>query len=231
VDIRHGSNDASVTHHDEDALEAIRRQLDMEYPHSADTPAATGAQSADDLAATASAPRRRIRATTVLGLVVACAGGGAVAVLVTALYETLTPPAVVRESPPATPAAMPHLVTAAAPRPAATLPPPLHVDINTKPASRQRAIPSAVEPVPDVIRVKAPAPSIPTPVATSPPVEDVASKAPAPPVDRPVTARPAVRVVQVASERVRATWDVVKEGVVRPSGALAPGPRSRPEAP
>jgi DUF3040 family protein len=238
VDIRHGSsapidgtNDESLTDHDEQALDAIRRQLDMEFPHSADALAATGPHSADTLAATGSASRRRGWATIVVGLVVACAGAGAAAVLVIALYETLTPPAVVRESSPATPAAMPHLVTAAAPRPATTLPPPPNVDINTKPASRQRAAPSPDAPVPDVIRVKPAAFSIPTPVATPPPVADVASEAPAPPVDRAVTVRQPVRVVQIASEQARAAWDIVRERVVRPSGELGQASRSRPEAP
>jgi hypothetical protein len=237
LDIRHGSpsrvdgtNTESLTDRDEQALDAIRRQLDMEFPHSAETPPATGPHSASTPPATGSVPRRRGRATTVLGLVVACAGGSTAAVLVTAPYQPLTPATAVRESPRDTPAAMPHVVTPAAPRPAAPVPPTPHVDNTTRAASRQRATAPPVAPVPDVIRVKPAAFSIPAP-ATPPPVEDVASEAPAPPVERAVTAGRPGRVVQLASERVRAAWDMAKERVGRASGELAPGPRLRPEAP
>jgi hypothetical protein len=215
------TNDASPTDHDEQALDAIRRQLDMEYPHSVVI-----------VPASVPAPRRRGRVVPVIGVVLACAGGGAAAaVLVTALYQSLTPPAVVLEPPPATPAAITHPLTAAAPATAAPLSPPSRTDTNTKPAGRQRATSPSVAPVPDVIWVTRPAAFSMPAAGGAPPGEDVTSEAPTPPAERAVTARARVPVVQLAGEKVRAVWDIVKERVARPGGELPQGLRSRPEAP
>ncbi len=205
------ANDQSLTAHDEQALEAIRRQLDMEFPHYPNTVDAERPV----------APRQRRRAATVLGLLLACAGGATAVLLFTTLYQTLkAAPAVDAGSPSAAPAPMARIV--ATTRPDTTVPPP-RAGTGTTAARRHRARPASVPPVPDVIPLTG---TVST--DTAPAAFPVAPPAASPP---PVAARPPVPLVQLASEHVRWAWETVKEGVVRSPGEIANSPRSGPEAP
>jgi hypothetical protein len=246
---------APLSDHDEQALEAIRRQLDMEFPHFSGSVAVTPA-------AERPAPRRRGRAATALGLLLACAGGFLATVFFITLYQTLkSPPAGDRHAAPTAPAPM-TLVVAATP-PAATVradtstnPPPattVLAEPSTKPPRSERATATAprlrranstpARPVPDVVRVTEPVPprreaaavapvaaravASPPPVAALPPVAAPPPVTTPPPVAAPpVTAPPPV----TASPPVAAPPPVTASPVTAPPVvAVTPLPVTTPQ--
>jgi len=245
-----------LSDHDEHALEAIRRQLDMEFPHFSGTVV---------MAPPVERPHhRRGWAATALGLLLT-GGGFAATVVSIMLYQALTtPPVVERVSAPATitpaVAATPPAATAGADTsmkrpsvPRASTEAPSVQQVSTKPHRLQQANSTPVRPVPDVIRLTsvpdvirvteakparreaAALPAAP-PVAAPPSVEHIVSTAPAPipspaPAERPLAAGAPTTLVQRTSEHARSAWATVKERVVRSPGEIAQASRVGADAP
>ena len=164
----------ALTDRDEHALEAIRRQLDTEFPHwsgSVEPPA----HADHGPSAPRSLPRARRAATTVGTLLLACAAGSTAGVLVTVLYARhVVAPTVARQSPPTTP---PPVTVTQPPLPASppVVPVPARTDARPAriaerprlPVARSTPRPPVVAPVgrvPDVVPVVLP----PSPPAVTP---------------------------------------------------------------
>jgi hypothetical protein len=238
-----------LSDHDEQALEAIRRQLDMEFPHYSGPDVVAPAR-------TLPAARRRGRTARVLGLLLVCAGGfAATAVFITVVHTLETrphqmlerSPAVDRNSPPTAPASMTPVVTARSPattvrtdtgmkppdiqRPSATVP--RVQQASTKPLVLQRAKSAPVSPGPDVIRVtettpprrKTSAAAVIAPVAAPP--------APAPSMAAPPAPAPAIAPPPVATSPLPAPPVAAKPAAAQPTVEqvvrTAPAPPPPPE--
>lgn len=239
MDITHGSAsgaDESLTDDDQQALEAIRRQLDTEFAHFSE-PAPVMEQRP--------ARRRHRRVGTVLGLVLASASACAVtAVFVTVYHALNAPPTVGRYAAAPGPAPVTHLVAAAAtpaPAPASRVtasivptptppvatrteprtPPPSPPVAASLEAPARREAPPIV--VPDVVRSTEtrsrdtmPAAFITVaPRVTPPVVQQTAAVAPASTTPPPSVEAPAGRssmpLVQAASEQIHSAWVNVRE--------------------
>jgi hypothetical protein len=201
-----GDEVSTLTDQDEDALETIRRQLDLEFPHWSGNgqPAR-----ADTVRSRTAWPERRTTsrarrtATTAATLLLACAAGSAAGVLVTVLsVKRVVSPAAVRDVPTA------ELVTVTRPplparRPvalAATPPEPRAERIVERPTVRRPATipkPDAAAPAAPTARI-APLRLAPLPPAAYPPVEHQSAAAPVPAAAAPVPAAAAPLPAAVA---------------------------------
>lgn len=237
---------APLSDHDEQALEAIRRQLDMEFPHFSGSIAVAPAVERP-------APRRRGRAATALGLLLACAGGFLATVLFITLHQTLKAPlAVDRQSAPAAPVPVTRVVAATPPagtvladtsaNPSATTVP---AEPSTKPPRSERASATAprlqrtnstpARPVPDVIRVTEVVPPRREAAAVAPVAARAVAAPPPGAAPSPVTAPPAVTAPAVtapppvaAPPVVAVTPPVTTPPPVQPLARAAPTPTTSP---
>jgi hypothetical protein len=207
----------TLTEGDQDALEAIRRQLDMEFPHSS-----------EQVEERRSSNRAR-RAGTVVGTLLACAAGSAVGVLVTTLdpRDTVSP-AIDREATRSTPATV---TPPPVPRrlPLATPKPPIasRLDSIAEPRSVPRTT-STRSPSVAASAGSGPA-SVPATVPASPPTTPPLALDP-PVRDNPTTDEPSP-LAQITAEQLRDDGEGVKAAVARPPDDVPQRPRFVPEAP
>ena len=179
---------SALTDGDEHALEAIRRQLDTEFPHWSGSvePPAHGDHAAS---APGPLPRARRAATAIGTLVLACVAGSAAGILVTVLYaKHVVAPTVARESPPTT------TVTVTVTRPSLPASPPV-VPVRARTDARPGTIAERARlPAPR----SAPQPEVAAPVAHTPEVGPVAPS-PSPPATPALTPDPPVTREAVAA--------------------------------
>jgi hypothetical protein len=223
----------AIADDDETSLEAIRRQLDTEFPHSTERV----------VEEPAAAPRAG-RAGTAIGLLLACAGGGAAGALISALSPTGEPSRIVVEAAPPAPA----VASPRPPTPAKTIPTPLPrgpKPVVASPSPAPVAIVPAPRPSPPPVVVSAPVPSTPTPTVPAPPRPTPATVvvSPASPVAAPVVAGPpapppppvegadTARAASGAAGPVGGAWESFWRSVTPPAVAPAPRPRRDSEAP
>jgi hypothetical protein len=220
---------STLTEGDEDALEAIRRQLDTEFSHWSGTvePAAHGDHAP---AAPRSLPRARRAATAIGTLVLACAAGSAAGVLVTVLYaKHVVAPTVARESPPPT--------TVTVTRPSRPPSPPVvpvraRTDARAGTITERPHLPApASTPQPEVAAPVAGAPEV-VPVAPSPSPPATPALTPDPPITREAVAAAEPAAAPPATPtQLRRDSDRFKRDVEQAPGAPAQKSGPVPEAP